>query len=249
MVAPSPEQLIHNYRIICDVTFTFTFWKSWGIQDEHLDNINGLHGNLNNIFRGQYLKILTSFFFFFFTDPYQTLGPISSRLANPGKKLNYHETNRQRWHKWGLYTVCFGKTREKTEQPRAGALNFPKWSTMISNTCCVRRLASHLCRAEIRLPSHQNDCLPCCFLTEGQALSSSKNRTGKQSPYKLPDPSAHRPVGRSLPHFLTLPPSHTVKRSHLVKKKKCYRYLSGWVRLFFSPFPKILMLILVFMAW
>ncbi|XP_074540231.1 fli-1 proto-oncogene, ETS transcription factor-related sequence isoform X2 [Halichoeres trimaculatus] len=30
---------------------------------------------------------------------------------------------------------------------------------------------------------------------EGQALSSSKNRTGKQSPYKLPDPSAHRPVG------------------------------------------------------
>ncbi|XP_020500152.1 fli-1 proto-oncogene, ETS transcription factor-related sequence isoform X1 [Labrus bergylta] len=30
---------------------------------------------------------------------------------------------------------------------------------------------------------------------EGQALSSSKNRTSKQSPYKLPDPSAHRPVG------------------------------------------------------
>ncbi|XP_075899405.1 fli-1 proto-oncogene, ETS transcription factor-related sequence isoform X1 [Nelusetta ayraudi] len=30
---------------------------------------------------------------------------------------------------------------------------------------------------------------------EGQVLSSSKNRTGKQSPYKLPDPSAHRPVG------------------------------------------------------
>ncbi|KAK2844957.1 hypothetical protein Q5P01_011616 [Channa striata] len=30
---------------------------------------------------------------------------------------------------------------------------------------------------------------------EGQALSSSKNRTGKQSAYKLPDPSAHRPVG------------------------------------------------------
>ncbi|KAM9723953.1 fli-1 proto-oncogene, ETS transcription factor-related sequence isoform 2-T3 [Menidia menidia] len=30
---------------------------------------------------------------------------------------------------------------------------------------------------------------------EGQALSSSKNRTGKQSPYKLPDPSAQRPVG------------------------------------------------------
>ncbi|XP_067366533.1 fli-1 proto-oncogene, ETS transcription factor-related sequence isoform X4 [Channa argus] len=30
---------------------------------------------------------------------------------------------------------------------------------------------------------------------EGQALSSSKNRTGKQSPYKLSDPSAHRPVG------------------------------------------------------
>ncbi|XP_069032427.1 fli-1 proto-oncogene, ETS transcription factor-related sequence isoform X1 [Embiotoca jacksoni] len=30
---------------------------------------------------------------------------------------------------------------------------------------------------------------------EGQGLGSSKNRTGKQSPYKLPDPSAHRPVG------------------------------------------------------
>ncbi|MEQ2302153.1 hypothetical protein AMECASPLE_003641 [Ameca splendens] len=30
---------------------------------------------------------------------------------------------------------------------------------------------------------------------EGQVLSSTKNRTGKQSPYKLPDPSAHRPVG------------------------------------------------------
>ncbi|XP_028280871.1 Friend leukemia integration 1 transcription factor-like isoform X1 [Parambassis ranga] len=30
---------------------------------------------------------------------------------------------------------------------------------------------------------------------EGQALSSPKNRTGKQSSYKLPDPSAHRPVG------------------------------------------------------
>nr|XP_040020439.1 fli-1 proto-oncogene, ETS transcription factor-related sequence isoform X1 [Gasterosteus aculeatus aculeatus] len=30
---------------------------------------------------------------------------------------------------------------------------------------------------------------------EGQALSSSKNRTAKQNPYKLPDPSAHRPVG------------------------------------------------------
>ncbi|KAM9851917.1 fli-1 proto-oncogene, ETS transcription factor-related sequence isoform 3-T3 [Aulostomus maculatus] len=33
------------------------------------------------------------------------------------------------------------------------------------------------------------------IVQEGQALSSSKNRTGKQSPYKLPDPSAHRPVG------------------------------------------------------
>lgn len=220
----------------------------------NLDNIKGLHGNLKNICRGQYLKILTSLFFFFFTDPYQTLGPISSRLANPGKKLNYHETDRQRWHKWGLYTVCFGKTREKKiEQPGAGALNFPKWSTMISNTCCVRRLASHLCRAEIRLPSHQNDCLPCCFLTEGQALSSSKNRTGKQSPYKLPDPSAHRPVGRSLPHFLTLPPSHTVKRSHLVKKKKKVLPIFIWdedeLDCFFSPLPKILMLILAFMAW
>ncbi|XP_061573369.1 fli-1 proto-oncogene, ETS transcription factor-related sequence isoform X1 [Cololabis saira] len=30
---------------------------------------------------------------------------------------------------------------------------------------------------------------------EGQAVSSSKHRTSKQSPYKLPDPSAHRPVG------------------------------------------------------
>lgn len=30
---------------------------------------------------------------------------------------------------------------------------------------------------------------------EGQVLSSSKNRTSKQSPYKLLDPSAHRPVG------------------------------------------------------
>ncbi|KAM3872933.1 fli-1 proto-oncogene, ETS transcription factor-related sequence [Diretmus argenteus] len=30
---------------------------------------------------------------------------------------------------------------------------------------------------------------------EGQALNSSKNRTGKQSSYRLPDPSAHRPVG------------------------------------------------------
>ncbi|XP_034030076.1 fli-1 proto-oncogene, ETS transcription factor-related sequence isoform X2 [Thalassophryne amazonica] len=30
---------------------------------------------------------------------------------------------------------------------------------------------------------------------EDQALSSTKNRTVKQSPYKLPDPSAHRPVG------------------------------------------------------
>uniref|UniRef100_A0A1A8I0S6 Friend leukemia integration 1b n=5 Tax=Nothobranchiidae TaxID=405002 RepID=A0A1A8I0S6_NOTKU len=30
---------------------------------------------------------------------------------------------------------------------------------------------------------------------EGQVLGSSKNRTGKQSPYKLADPSAHRPVG------------------------------------------------------
>ncbi|KAM9309292.1 fli-1 proto-oncogene, ETS transcription factor-related sequence isoform 2-T2 [Pholidichthys leucotaenia] len=30
---------------------------------------------------------------------------------------------------------------------------------------------------------------------EGQALVPPKNRTGKQSPYKLPDPSAHRPVG------------------------------------------------------
>lgn len=63
----------------------------------------------------------------------------------------------------------------------------------------------------------QNDCLQCCFLTEGQVLSSSKNRTGKQSPYKLPDPSAHRPVGRFLPWYQLLPPSHTVKRSHLLK--------------------------------
>ncbi|XP_011484068.1 Friend leukemia integration 1 transcription factor isoform X1 [Oryzias latipes] len=30
---------------------------------------------------------------------------------------------------------------------------------------------------------------------ESQALSSSKSRTGKQSPFKLPDPGAHRPVG------------------------------------------------------
>lgn len=66
----------------------------------------------------------------------------------------------------------------------------------------------------------QNDCLPCCFLTEGQVLSSSKNRTGKQSPYKLPDPSAHRPVGRFLPPYQLLPPSRTVKRSHLPKRPK-----------------------------
>lgn len=64
------------------------------------------------------------------------------------------------------------------------------------------------------------------FLTEGQAVSSSKNRTGKQSPYKLPDPSAHRPVGRFLPRCQSLPLSRTVKRSHLLEKNmsrwRCY---------------------------
>lgn len=70
---------------------------------------------------------------------------------------------------------------------------FPKWSKHQATAVVSSRYD------KIRLPSHQNDCLPCCFLTEGQALNSSKNRTGKQSAYKLPDPSTHRPVGRFLP--------------------------------------------------
>lgn len=41
-----------------------------------------------------------------------------------------------------------------------------------------------------------SDDLPYCFLTEDQVLTSSKTRTGKQTSFKLPDPSAHRPVGR-----------------------------------------------------
>lgn len=40
----------------------------------------------------------------YFTDPYQTLGPLSSQLANPGKNLNQCKLNLGR-HKWGLYTV------------------------------------------------------------------------------------------------------------------------------------------------
>ncbi|TNN31254.1 hypothetical protein EYF80_058591 [Liparis tanakae] len=35
-------------------------------------------------------------------------------------------------------------------------------------------------------------------LANPDAVSTAKNRAAKPSPYKLPDPSAHRPVGRSL---------------------------------------------------
>lgn len=105
----------------------------------------------------------------------------------------------------------------RSKQARAGthALTFQSGVNTKQQLLCHHALRYD----KIRLPSHQNDCLPCCFLTEGQALNSSKNRTGKQSAYKLPDPSAHRPVGRFLPWCLSLQPSHTVKRSHLLRKQ------------------------------
>lgn len=109
---------------------------------------------------------------------------------------------------------------KKSKQARAGthALTFQSGVNTKQQLLCHHALRYD----KIRLPSHQNDCLPCCFLTEGQALNSSKNRTGKQSAYKLPDPSTHRPVGRFLPWCLSLQPSHTVKRSHLLRKQKAY---------------------------
>lgn len=61
---------------------------------------------------------------FLFSDPYQTLGSISSRLANPGKDLSHHKLNQKGWHKWGLYTVCFGNMREKQARAGTHALTF-----------------------------------------------------------------------------------------------------------------------------
>lgn len=137
-------------------------------------------------------------FFFFFTDPYQTLGPISSRLANPGKNLHHHKLYRGDTNE--AFTLSALATWEK-KQARAGthALTFQNGVKHQATPCCVSRIASRLhWDKKSGFPHTKNDCLPCCFLTEGQALTSSKNRTGKQSPYKLPDPSAHRPVGRFL---------------------------------------------------
>lgn len=34
------------------------------------------------------MQFYMSFFPYYFTDPYQTLGPLSSQLANPGMNLN-----------------------------------------------------------------------------------------------------------------------------------------------------------------
>lgn len=58
------------------------------------------------------------------SDPYQTLGPISSRLANPGKKWKTTCWKKNKTQlpsqKWDLYTVCFGaikETKAATHEP------------------------------------------------------------------------------------------------------------------------------------
>lgn len=101
---------------------------------------------------------------FFFTDPYQTLGPISSRLANPGKNLNPWRLNQQGWHKWGLYTVCFGNRRVK--QARAGTHAFQSGENIKQHLLCLQNC--------ITLTLRQKSGYPVTKMTVCPAVSSQK---------------------------------------------------------------------------
>lgn len=104
---------------------------------------------------------------YYFTDPYQTLGPLSSQLANPGKNLNQCKIKLGR-HKWGLYTV-----RHKIKQGLTHLQPFRNFVNIKQHPFCYHNCSFQL--PQIRLPSHP--MIICPSVSSQKTKSSHHPRT------------------------------------------------------------------------
>lgn len=148
------------------------------------------------------------------TDPYQTLGPISSRLANPGKPLNHNKINQTQMRP--LHCLLW-QHKKKASKGWHTCTSFPNLSKSQATPVVSTQL--HHAYTDIKSGFPLTKMTVCPAVSSQKAKPSAHPRTeqaNKAHTSSLTPALTGLWVG--LPSCLSFPPSHTVKRSHLVKK-------------------------------